>query len=219
MSDAADSDTSVKIPSQPLGASAQGGSTEPRDAASGSPARAGGSGQQPLPAMGFAPALAGSWLLFEVDGQVCAVDSRQLRQIALASSLVELPGQRRRDWPGVIAWQHRVLAVLDCGAAMGRRASLGREGARVLLVQDDARLWALLVDQVRGVHQAPPEQWIEVQAGLPAPWNSVRALLPLPAESGGEVCPVLHVPTLCKGCLEAPSDTPSPRAEPPEFRA
>ncbi len=219
MSEAAHSEASVKIPSPRFPGSAAGGFTEPGDGESAGPAQAGAPGLPSMPAMGFAAALAGSWLLFEVDGQVCAVDSRQLRQIALASSIVELPGQRPRGWPGVIAWQQRVLAVLDCGAAMGRRASLGREGARVLLVQDDARLWALLVDQVRGVHQAPPEQLIEVQAGLPSPWNSVRALLPLPAESGGEVCPVLHVPTLCKGCLEAPTGAPSPRAEPPEFRA
>ncbi len=217
MSEALSREPSVKISSPLRPGTTQGASAESRGMATAGPGATGAAG--PLPAMGFAAALAGSWLLFEVDGQVCAVDSRQLRQIALASSIVELPGRRPRDWPGVIAWQQRVLAVLDCGAAMGRRPSRGREGARVLLVQDDGRLWALLVDQVRGVHQAQPEQLIEVQAGLPVPWNSVRALLPLPAESGGDVCPVLHVPTLCKGCLEASTDTPSPRAEPPELRA
>ncbi|MBU6512143.1 MAG: chemotaxis protein CheW [Betaproteobacteria bacterium] len=219
MNDPTQRDESVKIPSEAAPAQAPASWPAVRAAAPAVRAQPGGPGGQALPPMGFGPALAGSWMLFEVDGQACAVDSRQLRQVALATSLAELPGRRHRVWPGVIAWQQRVLPVLDCGAAMGRRPSLGREGARVLLVQDDARLWALLVDQVRGVHQEQPERLIEVQPGLPAPWNAVRALLPLPAESGGEVCPVLHVPTLCKGCLEAPGGARSADAEPPEFRA
>ena len=219
MNDATPLDESVKNPSEAPGASAAAAFEALRAASAAGRAPAGAAGAQALPPMGFASAVAGSWLLFEVDGQACAVDSRQLRQIALAASLAELPGRRHRVWPGVIAWQQRVLPVLDCGAAMGRRPSLGREGARVLLVQDDARLWALLVDQVRGVHQEQPERLIEVQPGLPAPWNAVRALLPLPARSGGDICPVLHVPTLCKGCLEAPRGAPCADAEPPEFRA
>ena len=167
------------------------------------------------PPMDFAPSLAGSWLLFVVDGQACAIDSRQLRQIALADALIRLPGPRLAHWPGVLAWQQRVLGVFDCGAAMGRRPSLGAPGSRVLVVQDQSRLWALLVDQVRGLHQDSPTRLIDVQAGLPPPWNAVRALLPLPTETGGEVCPVLHVPTLCQ-------DGPAPAAahtHPAELRA
>ena len=208
MSDAIDNEASVKFPSLPLPMAAPGSGAEVAAAA-----------VPPLPPMSFGSTLAGSWLLFEVDAQACAVDSRQLRQIALAATIRPLPGKGHRAWPGVMAWQQRVLPVLDCGAAMGRRPSLGRDGARVLVVQDDARLWALLVDHVRGVHQAQPERLIEVQAGLPAPWNAVRALLPLPADSGGEICPVLHVPTLCRGCLEASAGAPAPGAESPEFRA
>ncbi len=166
------------------------------------------------PPMDFAPSLAGSWLLFVVDGQACAIDSRQLRQIALADSLIRLPGPRLERWPGLLAWQQRVLGVFDCGAAMGRRPSLGAAAARVLVVQDRSRLWALLVDQVRGLHHDSPTRLIDVQPGLPPPWNAERALLPLPADHGGEVCPVLHVPTLCQ-------DGPAPPApiHPAELRA
>lgn len=169
-----------------------------------------------IPPMGFGATGTASWLLFEVDGQVCAVDSRQLRQIALASSVLALPGRRPAPWPGVIAWQQRVLAVLDCGAAMGRRPSHGGASARVLIVQDEARCRALLVDRVRGVHQALPERLVDVQVELAAPWNAVRALLPLSDAAAEEVCPVLHVPTLWKGCLEpvpAESAQPIPTAE------
>jgi chemotaxis signal transduction protein len=210
MSDRIDSEAGVKFPSVPLPMAAP--VTESGAAPAPLPA-------QTLPPMSFGSTLAGSWLLFEVDAQACALDSRQLRQIALAATVRPLPGKGHRAWPGVMAWQQRVLPVLDCGAALGRRPSLGRDGARVLVVQDDARLWALLVDHVRGVHQAQPERLIEVQAGLPAPWSAVRALLPLPADSGGEICPVLHVPTLCRGCLEASAGAPAPGAESPEFRA
>ncbi len=150
--------------------------------------------------MEFAPAPGGSWLLFEVDGQVCGIDSRQLRQIALAASVCRLPGSPQSAWPGLIAWQQGVLAVLDCGAALGRSASLGGPAARVLVVQDRARLWALLVNRVRGLHQDDPARLIEVQRGLSPPWNAVRALLPLPVEAGGDICPLLHVPTLCRDC-------------------
>jgi hypothetical protein len=154
-----------------------------------------------LEPMGFAPSAAGSWLVFEVDAQACAIDSRQLRQIALAGSIVRLPGPRHPAWPGIVAWQQRALSVLDCGAAMGRHPSLGGAASRVLVVQDEARLGALLVDAVRGLHQESPARLIDVQRGLPPPWNAVRALLPLADAVGGEVCPILHVPTLWNGCL------------------
>ncbi len=155
------------------------------------------------PPMGFAPAVPGSWLLFEVDRQVCAIDSRHVRQILPGASVVALPGQRPSRWPGMAAWQRRALPVLDGGAVFGHRPSLGGEAARVLVVHDAGSPWALLVDHVRGVHQEDPQRLIDVQPGLPAPWNAVRALLPLPAEQGGDACPVLHVPTLYRDCLQA----------------
>ena len=179
-------------------------------ASSATPVRRGAS----LPAMDFAPAALGSWLLFDVDGQVCAVDSRELRQIALPTALVALPGCAWPAWPGVFAWHQRALSVLDCGAAMGQRPSLGRGSSRVLVVEDEASLFALLVDQVRELHQESPQRLIGVQAGLPAPWNAVRALLPLAPHSGAEAAAVLHVPTLFRGSLDgiappSPVHTPS----------
>ena len=156
-----------------------------------------------VPPLGFAPAVPGSWLLFEVDRQVCAIDSRHVRQILPGASVVALPGPRPPRWPGVAAWQQRVLSVLDGGAVLGHRPSLGGAAARVLVVHDAGSPWALLVDHVRGVHQEDPRSLIDVQAGLPAPWSAVRALLPLPAEHGGDACPVLHLPTLYRACLDA----------------
>lgn len=155
-----------------------------------------------MPPLGFVPTALGSWLLFDVDGQVCAIESRQLRQVALPAAIVALPGRGSAAWPGIMAWQQRPLAVLDCGAAMGLRPSLGGESSRVLVVHDAGQAWALLVDHVRGVHQQGPQCLIYVQPGLPAPWNAVRALLPLPPESGGDACAVLHAPTLVQGSLD-----------------
>ena len=171
------------------------------------------------PPMDVAPSVPGSWLLFDIDQQAFALDSRQLRQVLLASSVVRLPGRGCAQWPGVSVWNGRVLAVLDGGAVLGRRPSLGGAGARLLVVHDEGRTWALLVDQVRGVHQEDPQRLLDVQAGLPPPWNALRALLTLPQQAGGGACPVLHVPTLVRGSLPAQAAGPAPDSHPTESRS
>lgn len=164
------------------------------------------------PPMDVAPSVQGSWLVFEIDAQVFALDSRQLRQILPAGSVVRLPGRGCAPWPGVSAWNGRLLGVLDGGAVLGRRPSLGLPGARLLVVHDEGRTWALLVDLVRGVHQEDPQRLIDVQATLQPPWNALCAMLTLPRQAGDEACPVLHLPTLYRGSL--PAQAPSPGADP-----
>ncbi|MDE2120729.1 MAG: hypothetical protein KGJ64_08545, partial [Betaproteobacteria bacterium] len=70
------------------------------------------------PPMDVAPSVQGSWLVFEIDAQVFALDSRQLRQILPAGSVVRLPGRGCAPWPGVSAWNGRLLGVLDGGAVL-----------------------------------------------------------------------------------------------------
>lgn len=171
-----------------------------------------------LPPMDVAASVPGSWLLFEIERQVFALESRQLRQVLLATSVVALPGKASPAWPGVSAWNRRVLPVLDAGAVLGRRPSLGGASARLLVVHDEGRPWGLLVDHVRGVHQDDPRCLIDVQPGLPAPWNAVRALLPLPHDAGDEACPVLQVPTLYRTSLARRTPAPAAAPFPTEFR-
>ncbi|MHB1667286.1 chemotaxis protein CheW [Thiomonas sp.] len=149
----------------------------------------------------------GSWLLFEADGQLCAIDSRQVRQILLPSGFSPLPGHNPHC-PGLLAWQGRVLVVLDLGFSLGRRASLGRPQTRLLVCQGPTHAWAVAVDAVRGFHRdsALAPEWIPVSPGLSPPWNAMFALLPLASAPDGEVCALLHVPALWHGCLAVMSE-------------
>ncbi|MBW4047255.1 MAG: chemotaxis protein CheW [Proteobacteria bacterium] len=142
------------------------------------------------------------WLVLDVDGQACAIGSGQVRQIRRSDGIAALPG--RNPWyPGLLAWQGRPLVVLDLGACLGRRPSLGLLAARVLVCQLEGECCALVVDAVRGFHREAPgeSQRIAVSPGLPPPWSAMTALLPLSLAADGEVCALLHLPTLWDDCL------------------
>ncbi|OZB79694.1 MAG: hypothetical protein B7X41_19140 [Microbacterium sp. 14-71-5] len=47
-----------------------------------------------------------NWLAFEVDGQACAVDSRQVRSVLRPPGMAPLPGRDARC-PGLLAWHER----------------------------------------------------------------------------------------------------------------
>ncbi len=166
--------------------------------------------QQGMRACDAEPAVAqgsGSWLLFEVDGQLCGVDSRQVRQILRPSGLSPLPGHNPYC-PGLLVWQEIVLAVLDLGFCLGKRASLDQSKSRLLVCQGPTHTWALAVDAVRGFHQdsALAPELIPVSPGLSPPWSAMFALLPLAFTPDGEVCALLHLPALWHGCLAVMSE-------------
>ncbi|WP_231480483.1 chemotaxis protein CheW [Thiomonas sp. FB-Cd] len=144
----------------------------------------------------------GHWLVLDVDGQACAIASGQVRQIRRSDGIVALPG-RNPCYPGLLAWQGRPLVVLDLGACLGRRPSLGLLAARVLVCQLEGECCALVVDAVRGFHReaSGESQRITVSPGLPPPWSAMTALLPLSLAADGEVCALLHLPTLWDDCL------------------
>lgn len=146
----------------------------------------------------------GNWLAFDVDGQICAVDSRQIRAVLRPQNIVPLPGRDVRC-PGLLAWQDQVLVVLDLGACLGLRPSRGQAASRLLVCQGHghAQAWGLLVDGVRGFQRiAMPEPgWIAVRPGLLPPWNAMFALLPIHGHPEAEVCAMMHLETLWEGCL------------------
>ncbi len=166
--------------------------------------------QQGVRACDVEPAVAQgsrSWLLFEVDGQPCGVDSRQVRQILRPSGLSNLPGHNPYC-AGLLVWQEIVLVVLDLGCCLGKRASLNQSKSRLLVCQGPTHTWALAVDAVRGFHRdsALAPESIPVSPGLSPPWNAMFALLPLASAPGGEVCALLHAPALWHGCLAVMSE-------------
>lgn len=153
-----------------------------------------------------------NWLAFEVDGQTCAVDSRQVRSVLRPPGMAPLPGRDARC-PGLLAWHDTALVVLDLGACLGLRPSLGQAASRLLVCHghEQEQAWGLLVDAVRGFQRiaSPEPGWIAVRPGLPPPWNAMFALLPTPGGMSGEVCAMLHVQTLWEGCLSLISNHPA----------
>lgn len=160
------------------------------------------------------PAAPITWLLFDVGTQCCAVDSRLVRQILAPPAVHRLPGSSV-ELPGLLEWRGRAVGVLDLGASLGKRPSLGRAGARVLISDASAQVLALVVDAVRGFRREDAALRIPVGAGLPPPWNAMLALLPLAAQPDAEVCALLDLPRLCAACL-LPSGR---RGADPEFPA
>ena len=152
---------------------------------------------------------AASWLAFEVEGQVCAVDSRQIRSVLRPPRMAPLPGRDARC-PGLLAWRDSALVVLDLGACLGLRPSLGQAASRLLVCHGHGHAWGLLVDAVRGFQRiaSPEPGWIAVRPGLSPPWSAMFALLPMPGGVEGEVCAMLHLQTLWEDCLSVISTHP-----------
>ena len=94
-----------------------------------------------------------------------AIDILSIRQIVRPQAIRRVP-RAPTFVHGVIDLRGQIIPVLDLGRRFGLETDEGSRAAKLIIVQCQERLLALLVDRVLGVHRVGPEdlhptpQWI-----------------------------------------------------------
>ena len=113
-------------------------------------------------------------VLFSLDGQLCGLPVSSVRDILDRFVLSRVP-LAPAEVAGNLNLRGRIVTAIDLrdrlgGTSAGRGSAAGRRTA--IVVEYDATLYALLVDQVSEVVSLPPEQQRPKPIGLPPAWTT-----------------------------------------------